>query len=131
MAIVEERLAQAGGDLKRLAEGKVLVFAGTGGGRMAHSNFGGAAKRAGIKDAATAHGWRSVCSDALSEHCHISREVREACLGHALGQVEGAYRRSDGLKARAIAMRRYEVWLLTGEDQGEEQDNVVAFRKSA
>ena len=89
MAIVEERLAHAGGDLAKLAGRKALIFAGQGGGRMAHSNLGGAPKRAGIEDAATPHGWRSVCSDALSEHCHISREVREAVLGHALPATEG------------------------------------------
>jgi hypothetical protein len=70
-------------------------------------------------------------SDALSEPCNVSREVRETCLGHALGGVESAYRRQDGLKARAIAMHRYEAWLLSGKDQGEEQDNVVAFHRRA
>jgi integrase len=117
LAILDERLSRAGGDLAKLAESKALVFAGKGGGKIAHSNFAGGPERAGI-DAATPHGWRSVCSDALSEHCHISREVREAVLGHALPATEGAYRRSDGLKARTTAMQRYEKWLLSGEDQG-------------
>jgi hypothetical protein len=35
-------------------------------GKLAQSNFCGAPKRAGI-DAATPHGWWSVCSDALSD----------------------------------------------------------------
>jgi integrase len=104
-----------------------LIFAGSTGGKLARSNFSGAPKRAGI-DAATAHGWRSVCSDALSEHCHISREVREAVLGHALGATESAYRRGDALKARAVAMARYEKWLMTGEEQG---GNVVEFQRAA
>jgi hypothetical protein len=58
-----------------------------------------------------------VCSDALSDHCHVARDVREACLGHALDCVEGAYRRGDAFKARAVAMQRYEQWLLTGREQ--------------
>jgi integrase len=130
MAIVDERLVSAGGDFDKLIESKALVFAGEGGGRMAHSNLGTAPRRAGIEGAATPHGWRSVCSDALSDHCHVSRDVREAVLGHALDGVEGAYRRSDGLKARTVAMHRYEAWLLTGKDQGE-QSNVVQLQKIA
>jgi hypothetical protein len=94
---------------------------------MGHSNFAGAPQRAGI-DAASPHGWRSVCSDALSEHCHVSREVREAVLGHALDATEGAYRRGDGFKARAVAMQRYEQWLLTGKEQG---GNVVQIAAAA
>jgi integrase len=127
LAILDERLSRAGGDLAKLAESKALIFAGKGGGKIAHSNFAGGPERAGI-DAATPHGWRSVCSDALSEHCHISRDVREACLGHALGGVEGSYRRLDGLKARGIAMSRYEQWLLSGEEQ---VGNVVEFQRAS
>jgi integrase len=111
----------------RRARGVDLVFAGKGGVKMGHSNFAGAPQRAGI-DAKTPHGWRSVASDALSEHCHISREVREAVLGHALPATEGAYRRGDALAARAVAMQRYEQWLLSGQEQG---GSVVEFRRAS
>jgi integrase len=111
----------------RRAPGVDLIFAGKGGVKMGHSNFAGAPQRSKI-EAATPHGWRSVCSDALSEHCHISREVREAVLGHALDATEGAYRRLDGIKARMIAMTRYEKWMLSGEDQG---GKVVDFQNAA
>jgi integrase len=127
LAILDERLSRAGGDFAKLAESKALIFAGKGGGKIAHSNFASGPERVGI-DAATPHGWRSVCSDALSEHCHISRDVREACLGHALGGVEGSYRRLDGLKARGMAMSRYERWLLSGEEQG---GNIVEFQRAS
>jgi integrase len=110
----------------RRAPGVDLIFAGKRGVKMGHSNFAGAPKRAGI-DAKTPHGWRSVASDALSEHCHVSREVREAVLGHALDATEGAYRRGDALKARTAAMHRYEAWLLSGEEQG---GNVVQFARA-
>jgi integrase len=111
----------------RRAAAPGVVFPGKGGKKFAHSNFAGAPKRAGI-DAATAHGWRSVCSDSLSEHCGISREVREAVLSHALPATEGAYRRQDALKARAVAMQRYEQWLLSGQEQG---GNVVEFQRAS
>jgi integrase len=101
---------------KRRIAGVDLIFAGSTGGKLAHSNFGGAPKKAGI-DAATAHSWRSVCADGLSEHCHIAQEVREMVLGHTLPKTEGAYRRGDAFQARLIAMARYEQWLLTGKDQ--------------
>jgi integrase len=114
VAILEQAREQRTGD---------FVFAGRNGGSLAQSTFADAPKRAGI-DAATAHGWRSVCSDALSEHCHISREVREAVLAHTVGGVEGAYRRGDALAARTVAMQRYEQWLLTGQEQG---SNVVSL----
>jgi integrase len=93
IAILDEQRSRSSGE---------LIFAGAAGGKLAHSNFAGAPKRAGI-DAATPHGWRSVCSDALSEHCGISRDVREAVLGHALDATEAAYRRGDAFRARAVA----------------------------
>ena len=128
LAIVNERLA--GRDLKQLAAEKALIFAGATGGKLAHSNFGGAPKRAGIDEKMTAHGWRSVCADTLSEHCHISREVRETVLGHALPGVEGSYRRQDGLAARKIALHRYEAWLLSGKEQGG-QSNIIEFKRAS
>jgi hypothetical protein len=62
-----------------------------------------------------AHSWRSVAADALSDHCGIVRETREAVLGHSLGSVEGLYRRETCVAARAVAMQKYQDWLMPTE----------------
>ena len=53
---------------------------------------------------ATVHGLRSTFRDWAGDKTHHSREVIEQCLAHALGGVEGAYRRSDALEKRRTVM---------------------------
>jgi integrase len=88
-----------------------LIFAGNGGGKLAHSNFGGAPGRAGI-DAGTAHSWRSIFRDTVEDKLHYTREIAEVALGHSLGAVERAYRRETGVEKRAEMMQKYEGYLL-------------------
>ena len=87
-----------------------LIFAGSGGGRLAHSNFAGAPTRAGI-DAGTPHSWRSLCRDYAEDIGGFRRETAEAALGHSLGAVEKAYRRETGVEERRRLMEAYAGWL--------------------
>jgi integrase len=110
------------------AEGKPitgLIFAGNGGGQLAHSNLAGAPKRAGI-EAGTPHSWRSLFRDAVEDKLGFRRETAEAALAHSLGPVEKAYRRESGVDARRVMMEAYVGWLT-----GKGGDNVVAFPASA
>jgi integrase len=100
-----------------------LIFANGGGGKLAHSNFAGAPKRAGI-DAGTPHSWRSILRDTVEDRLGFRRETAEATLGHSLGAIERAYRRETGVEARRVMMETYAGWLLS---QG--ADNVLAFQK--
>ncbi|MBU2804052.1 tyrosine-type recombinase/integrase [Acidithiobacillus ferridurans] len=53
---------------------------------------------------ATVHGLRSSFRDWAADRTHHSREVIEQCLSHAIGNVEGAYRRTDLLQKRRAVM---------------------------
>lgn len=55
----------------------------------------------------TTHGFRSTFRDWCSEYAEVSREVAEQSLGHSLGQVERAYRRSDLFERRAELIRKW------------------------
>jgi integrase len=103
-----------------------LVFANAGGGKLAHSNFAGAPKRAGI-EAGTPHSWRSIFRDTAEDHCGFRRETCEAALGHSLGAVEAAYRRERirPSEERTKLMQAYEDWLT-----GKTADNVVGLRSA-
>jgi integrase len=101
-----------------------LIFAGNGGGKLAHSNFGSAPKRAGI-EAGTAHSWRSIFRDTVEDRLHYTREIAEVALGHSLGAVERAYRRETGVEKRAEMMEAYLGW-LTRTSAG----NVVALKRA-
>jgi integrase len=96
------------------------VFPGRDGSPGCYAAFAAAPEKAGI-DAGTPHSWRSIFRDWASEHGEIVRETAEAALAHALGAVEGAYRRETSVPARAVAMQRYADWLIG------EVANVVAF----
>ena len=58
--------------------------------------------RMGRKDITT-HGMRSTFRDWAADN-GIDRELAEACLAHAAGGVEAAYRRSDMLERRRVVM---------------------------
>lgn len=68
---------------------------------------------------ATVHGMRSCFRDWAGDKTHHSRETIEACLAHALGSVEAAYRRGDALEKRRKIMDDW-AWYLC-----EPQKNVV------
>jgi integrase len=53
---------------------------------------------------ATAHGFRSSFRDWAGDIAHCPREIAEQALAHAVGGVEGAYRRGDALKKRRELM---------------------------
>jgi integrase len=70
---------------------------------------------------ATVHGLRSGFRDWAGDRTHHSREVIEQCLAHAVGGVEGAYRRGDALEKRRKVM---EDW---ARHLGEQSGNVVTL----
>ncbi|WP_215880498.1 tyrosine-type recombinase/integrase [Acidithiobacillus albertensis] len=70
---------------------------------------------------ATVHGLRSGFRDWAGDKTHHSREVIEQCLAHAVGGVEGAYRRGDALEKRRKVM---EDW---ARHLGEQSGNVVTL----
>jgi integrase len=102
-----------------------MVFPGRGGSPVSYATFSAAARDIGF-DLGSPHSWRSIFADAVSEKLGVSRETREAALGHSLGKVEEAYRRETGVEARRVAMEAYADWLL-----GRGADNVVAFKAGA
>ena len=55
----------------------------------------------------TVHGFRSTMRDWAGDETSFPREVAEQALAHAVGGVEGDYRRSDALKKRRELM---ELW---------------------
>ncbi len=60
---------------------------------------------------ATVHGLRSTFRDWAGDKTHHSREVIEQCLAHAVGGVEGAYRRGDALAKRKTVMEDWARYL--------------------
>ena len=60
---------------------------------------------------ATVHGLRSTFRDWAGDKTHHSREVIEQCLAHAIGGVEGAYRRGDALAKRKTVMEDWARYL--------------------
>lgn len=74
-----------------------------------------------FSNTATVHGLRSSFRDWAGDRTHHSREVIEGCLAHALGSVEGAYRRGDALEKRRAVMDDWARFL------GEKSGNVVAL----
>jgi integrase len=112
LAILEHAKARSTSD---------LIFANSGGGKLAHSNFAGAPVRAGI-EAGTPHSWRSIFRDTVEDKLNFRRETAEAALGHSLGAVEGAYRRETAVEARAVMMGAYVGWLTS-----KGADNVINY----
>ncbi|AKH38172.1 MULTISPECIES: tyrosine-type recombinase/integrase [Nitrosomonas] len=60
---------------------------------------------------ATIHGLRSSFRDWAAEKTQYPREVCEQALAHAIGAVEGAYRRSDLFNKRRILMNDWADYL--------------------
>ncbi len=60
---------------------------------------------------ATVHGMRSSFRDWAADRTRHSREVVEQCLAHAIGGVEGAYRRTDLLEKRRAVMGDWGAFL--------------------
>lgn len=59
----------------------------------------------------TVHGMRSAFRDWAGDKTHHQREVIEQCLAHAVGGVEGAYRRGDALEKRRKVMNDWAAYL--------------------
>ena len=74
-------------------------------------------------DNAVPHGFRSTFRDWAGDNTKFSREVAEAALSHAIGNVvERSYRRGDALGKRRLLM---DAW--AGFCVDEAVDNVVAL----
>lgn len=69
----------------------------------------------------TVHGMRSAFRDWAGDKTHHQREVIEQCLAHAVGGVEGAYRRGDALEKRRKVMDDWARYL------GVQTGNVVSL----
>ncbi|WP_419927295.1 hypothetical protein [Candidatus Poriferisocius sp.] len=59
---------------------------------------------------AVPHGFRSSFRDWCAD-TGLAREVAEACLAHAVGGVEGAYKRTDLLGHRRPMMEGWAVYV--------------------
>jgi integrase len=96
------------------------VFPGRGGSVLAYSGFADAPIRAGL-DVGSPHSWRSIFRDCCGDILRVDRDLAESALAHALGNVEGAYRRGSAIEARRGVMQAYANWLASAES------GVVAF----
>jgi integrase len=75
--------------------------------------------------AVTVHGFRSAFRDWAAECTHVSNEVCEAALAHAIGnQVEAAYRRSDLFAKRRELMDAWAAYCAHPEE-----NKVLAFSR--
>lgn len=68
-----------------------------------------------MKLAITAHGFRSSFRDWCGDETNFPREVAEAALGHLVGGVEAAYRRSDALAKRRLLMEAWSAYCAPPE----------------
>jgi integrase len=113
--------------LEKLSEARDgdLVFPGQGRG-MPLSNMAMEMmlRRMKIEDA-TVHGFRSAFRDWAGNETNFAREVAEAALAHAVGDLsEQAYRRGDALEKRREFMGAWAAWCEP------KADNIVKFKKS-
>jgi integrase len=69
-----------------------------------------------MKLAITAHGFRSSFRDWCGDETNFPREVAEAALGHVVGGVEAAYRRSDALAKRRLLMDAWSAYCAPPSD---------------
>jgi integrase len=70
------------------------------------------------KAAATVHGFRSSFRDWAAEHTVFAREIIEMALGHkVVGEVEGAYWRSDVLERRRQLMTAWDRYCSTTPEE--------------
>ena len=79
-----------------------------------------------MKLAITAHGFRSSFRDWCGDETSFAREVAEAALGHVVGGVEAAYRRSDALAKRRLLMDAWAAYCAPPEGGS---SNVMRFRR--
>ena len=89
-------------------EGEARVFPGIG-----DSSLLNALKR--IDAILTTHGFRSSFKDWASNETHFARETIEECLGHTLGKVERAYRRSEAIEKRRQVLDAWASYVGGGE----------------
>jgi integrase len=85
-----------------------FVFSGSRDGKQLHdASLGKALVAAGGGDF-TVHGMRSTFRDYATEVAHAPREIAEAALAHAVGDVvERSYARSDALERRRALMQQW------------------------
>jgi integrase len=74
----------------------------------------------------TVHGFRSTFRDWCGDETNFPREVAEQALGHAVGGVEGAYRRGDALSRRRLLMNAWADYC--GSPPGDNAGNVVPLK---
>lgn len=74
---------------------------------------------------ATVHGFRSTFRDWAGDVADFPQEIAEAALAHALGAVEGAYRRKTALEKRRRLMEAWDAYCA-----GEASGKVVELRRA-
>ena len=89
-----------------------FMFPGSKGRPMGQSTFPKFLRRVGVDG--TPHGMRSTFMDWCAEE-GVEREVREACLAHIVGGVEGAYFRSTLLERRREVMEAWSEYVAGTE----------------
>ena len=89
------------GKARSLSEGPGLVFPSRTGRKLSDATMSKLAKDNDI--GAVPHGFRSSFRDWCAD-TGVPREVAEACLAHAVGGVEGAYKRTDFFARRRPVM---------------------------
>jgi integrase len=77
---------------------------------------------------ATVHAFRSSFRDWAGDCTNSSRETCEAALGHTLGGVEAAYRRSDALAKRRLLMDAWSAFCTPPSDT--DAGNVVTLKRA-
>jgi hypothetical protein len=85
-------------------QGGEAVFPGRSGSPVAYSKFAAAPAKADL----------NAFRDWAGDIGRIDRDLTEAALAHALGAVEGAYRREIAIEARRPAMETPARWLEGG-----------------
>jgi integrase len=102
-----------------------LVFTNTRGGMLSDMALTALLKR--MRQAVTAHGFRSSFRDWAGDKTDFQREVAEAALAHAVGGVEGAYRRGDAFEKRRDLMNQWARY-VTGAFQIDHASPTAAAR---
>jgi integrase len=76
--------------------------------------------RLGLKGKVTTHGFRSCLDDWSAEETDFAKEVREACLAHAIpNAVEAAYRRGELFRKRRLLMEQWAEFCTNPAREGE------------
>ena len=111
---LNERALEILTTMKAMDAGNRYIFPGGKKDRpQTNMSMAGLLKRIGVK--VTVHGFRSCFKDWAAEQTSYPNTVSEMALAHAVGGVEGAYRRGDLLAKRAQLMGEWNIYINTAQ----------------